>query len=447
MTATVREPPGPGLHPRLQSLALKVAPFAFMEACRRRYGDVVVLRTVFIPRFVVVFDPALAKPVLQGSPERVQVADARSPISRLLGKRSVVVLDGQEHIERRRQLLPPFHGERMRRSTAVMTDATNRAIDSWPVGEPFPLLPSLQEVTFEVISSVVLGLEHDTPHDDLLRRLRSLPDPFRPNRAALRVAKGAATDERPVEELLFEEVARRSVAPDLEEREDVLSMLLLARRNGTPKTDEELRDDLVTLLIAGHETTASALTWTFDLLLRNPAVLERLEAELAAGDETYLNAVVNESLRLRPPALFVGRMVRGDPFELGGYTIPPGTEIRASVATIQRLTDHYEDPKEFRPERFLGPDPPEGFSWLAFGGGVHRCLGASFATNEMAVVTRLVVERAHLTLADRRPERAQVTGLTQTPARGLRVRYQPKVPASRRADGRQRSPDPEPVAR
>ena len=448
MTKPTGLPPGPPLPPRLQSLALKVAPLTFLEACRRRYGDVVMIRTVFIPEFVVIFGPALARRLLQGSYEELHVADARAPISQLLGQRSVVVLDGQEHLERRRQLLPPFHGERMRASAAVIRAATDRAIDSWPEDRPFELLPAMQEVTFEVISRVVFGLEHETQHDELLRRLRTLPDPFRPNRTALRVTGGSVPEERPIDDLLFEEVARRSAEPDLEERGDVLSLLLLARRNGRDLPDQDLRDNLVTLLIAGHETTATALAWSFDLLLRNRPVLERLEAEIARGDESYLNSVVNESLRLRPPALFVGRQVRDEPYELGGYAIPPGMEIRASVGTIQRLTAHYPDARAFRPDRFLGPDPPEGSAWLAFGGGVHRCLGASFAAFEMAQVTRRVVERAHLDLADRRPERARVTGLTQSPARGLRVRYRPKATAAGEpAGGAQRSPEPEPAAR
>jgi cytochrome P450 family 135 len=309
----------------------------------------------------------------------------------------------------------------MRRYAGVIRDATDRAIDSWPTGQPFALLPSMQVLTFEVIARVLFGLEPGPRLEEFMQRLRALPDPFRRGRPALRAPVGSLAEGRPIDELLFEEIARRRAAPDLEGREDVLSMLIRARENGEGKTDQELRDDLVTLLLAGHETSAIALAWAFELLLRHPAVRERLEAELARGDEDYLNAVTKESLRLHPPASYVNRVVWGEPHELGGYLIPVGTEIRASVASIHRRTDYYPEPRAFRPERFLGPDPPDARTWLPFGGGVHRCIGASLAAFEMAAVIRRVLERTRLTPAERRPERAELSGLTQAPARGVRV--------------------------
>ena len=212
---------------------------------------------------------------------------------------------------------------------------------------------------------------------------------------------------RAVDELIYEEIARRREAPDLDEREDVFSMLLLARdEDGQAMTDQELRDELVTLLVAGHETTATGLAWAFELLLRNPRVLERLRARSRTGDDAYLDAVVKETLRLRPVIAGVGRVVRGEPFELGGYVIPPGIEINPSIAAIHRRADRYPEPREFRPERFLGDDAPDTYTWLPFGGGTRRCLGASFATFEMKVVIRRVLERAQLGPSAAGPRRA-----------------------------------------
>jgi cytochrome P450 len=212
------------------------------------------------------------------------------------------------------------------------------------------------------------------------------------------------------------------VTPDLEERNDILSMLLLARdEDGRELSDIELRDELVTLLVAGHETTATGLAWAFELLLRNKPVLNRLRGALAEGDDSYLDAVVKETLRLRPVVPGIGRVVRGEPFEVGGYVIPVGVEINPSIAAIHRRGDCYPQPTAFRPERFLGPDAPDSYTWLPFGGSTRRCLGASFATFEMRVVIRRVIERAELEPVGRRPERSVRKGVTIVPRHRVRV--------------------------
>jgi cytochrome P450 len=225
-----------------------------------------------------------------------------------------------------------------------------------------------------------------------------------------------------LDELIYEEIANRRAATDLSERKDVLSMLLLARdEDGNAMDDHELRDELVTLLVAGHETTATGLAWAFELLLRNPRVLERLRSELEGGDESYLDAVVKETLRLRPVVPGIGRVVRGEAFEVGGFMIPDGVEINPSIAAIHRRADRYPEPGAFRPERFLGEDSPDTYTWLPFGGGTRRCLGASFATFEMRAVIRRVLERASLRAVGRRPERGVRKGVTIVPRRGVRV--------------------------
>ncbi len=219
-------------------------------------------------------------------------------------------------------------------------------------------------------------------------------------------------------------------------------MLLLARdEDGNPMTDRELRDELVTLLVAGHETTSAGLAWAFELLMRNPARAREARGELAAGDRAYLDAVVKETLRIRPVISGVGRVVRGEPFQLGGYSLPPGIEINPTIGAIHRRGDRYPDPDEFRPERFLDGDAPDTYTWLPFGGGTRRCLGASFATFEMAVVIARVLERADLEAVGRRPEQGIRRGVTFSPkATGARA---PAAGAGSRLGGRLSHHQPE----
>ena len=426
-------PPGPRLPRWAQTAGFVFVPVRFIEACRRRYGDVVHFSTLFDSRFVMVFDPEIVKQVFRGPPEQLRAGEANALLGPVVGDRSVLLLDGAEHLRQRRLLLPPFHGERMRAYEAVMRQAADRAIDAWPVGETFALLPSMQALTLDVIASTVFGVEEGPRQEELKRRIRAMIDPVSNRWGVLllalsggRLGSGAGERfeerRRAVDELIYEEIGRRREVPDLEEREDVLSMLLLARDDdGEAMTDQELRDELVTLLVAGHETTATGLAWAFELLLRNPGPLERLHAELAEGEDEYLNAVIKETLRARPVIAGVGRKVRERPFELAGYVLPPGTEINPSIAGIHRRPDRYSEPRAFRPERFLGSDVPDGYTWLPFGGGTRRCLGASFATFEMAVVIRQVLARTTLAPVGPRPEKGVRRGITFVPEHGARV--------------------------
>jgi cytochrome P450 len=291
----------------------------------------------------------------------------------------------------------------------------------------------MQSLTLDVILRAVFGVEEGPRLEELKRRIRAMIEPASNRFGVVLLALsggrfGTAAGDRfeerraAVDELIYDEIDRRRDAPDLEQREDIFSMLLLARdEDGEPMTARELRDELVTLLVAGHETTATGLAWAFELLLRNPPVRERLRASLAEGDSEYLGAVVKESLRLRPVIAGVGRVVRGEPFELGGYTIPPGIEINPSIAGIHRRGDRYPEPRAFRPERFLGDDAPDTYTWLPFGGGTRRCLGASFASFEMRVVISRVLERASLAPVGRRPEKPVRRGITFGPKRGVNV--------------------------
>ena len=428
-------PPGPGLPRALQTAGFMFFPRRFFDACRRRYGDAVTFGTAFDSRFVMLFDPELVKQVFQGGNEQLRAGEANALLGPILGQRSVLLLDGAEHLRHRRLMLPPFHGRRMQAYEDTMRTAADRAIDSWPADEPFALHPSMQALTLEVIMRAVFGMRPGPLDDELRRRLRLMLEPVarplgimlmlfsgRLGRGEGSAARRFAEQRRAVDEILFAEIARRREEPDLEERDDVFSALLLARdEDGEALTDQEVRDELVTLLVAGHETTATGLAWTFDLLFHTPRVLARLRETLAEDDEEYLEAVVKEALRIRPVIPGVGRVVRGEPFRLNGYTIPPGTEINPSITTIHRRADRYPEPEAFRPERFLGPDAPDTYTWIPFGGGTRRCLGASFALMEMRVVVRRVLERTELR-PEAGAEKVQRRAITLVPKHGVRVR-------------------------
>jgi cytochrome P450 len=356
----------------------------------------------------------------------------------------VLLLDGAEHLRHRRLLLPPFHGERMRAYADVIRAATDAEIDRWPVEQEFTLLEPMQRITLNVIVRAVFGYEPGPASEELSRRLREMVAPLARPRglllmgllSRLRLTQGPAVAfaarQAAVDELLYAEIARRRADPQLERYDDVFSALLLSRDEaGVGLTDREVRDELVTLLLAGHETTATGLAWTFDLLLHAPAVLERARS----GAVEDLDAVVKEALRMRPVIPGVGRVVRGEPFRLGAYSVPVGVEINPSIRTIHRRADLYPEPEAFRPERFLGEDAPDTYTWLPFGGGTRRCLGASFALMEMRIVVARVLER----LGDRlRPataelEPVELRAITQAPKRGVRVRLDPPraTPAGR----------------
>jgi cytochrome P450 len=291
----------------------------------------------------------------------------------------------------------------------------------------------MQSLTLDVIMHAVFGVEEGPRQEELKRRVRAMLDPVG-NRAAILMmlvsggrlgvtgrVERFERQRRAVDEMIYAEIAARRAAPDLEERTDVLSMLLLARdEEGGALTDAELRDELVTLVVAGHETTATGLAWAFEMLLRNPAVLARARTAVAEDDTAYLDAVVKETLRRRTVVPGIGRVVRGEPFSVNGYTIPPGIEINPSIAGIHRRADRYPDPTGFRPERFLEDDAPDTYTWIPFGGGTRRCLGASFATFEMRVVLGRVLARADLAPLGR-PESGVRKGVTIVPRRGVRV--------------------------
>ncbi len=390
------------------------------------------MRTLFDEGFVMVFDPALVKELFHGSGDQLHAGEANALLGPIVGERSVLLLDGAEHLRHRKLMLPTFHGAQMRSWADTMRHATDLEIDSWPVGQPVSLFASMQSLTLRVIIRVVFGYAPGPEADELQRRLRAMIEPvarprglllaqllarFSPRRER-QVVTQFETRRQAVDELLYAEIARRRAQPGLAQRTNVFSALLLAEdEQGQQLSDREVRDELVTLLLAGHETTAVGLAWTFDLLLHAPTV----RARASEGDDEYLDAVVKEALRIRPVIPGVGRVVRGAPFELGGYVIPPGMEINPSIRVIHRRADLYPQPAAFRPERFLGPNAPDTYTWIPFGGGTRRCLGASFAQMEMRIVLRRVLQRVALRPASPELDKVQFRAITLAPRDGVRV--------------------------
>ena len=419
-------PAGPRAPAAVQTARLLARPVPFFEDCRRRYGGTFTARILRAGEMVFISDPPSLKRLF-GADRKNTIAPGRNVVLRpVLGSRSLLVLEGDEHLRRRKVMLPPFHGERMRAYEGVMAQATEREIASWPLGQPFPLHPSMQRITLEVIVRAVFGVEDDQRRKGLARNLVGILTTTRSPRAIgltvdrlrrlpayQRVARMLAETDS----ILAAEIEERRADPELAKREDILSLLVGARfEDGSAMGDTELRDQLMTLLMAGHETTATALAWAFDLLFRAPDKLRRLRGELLEGGHAYVDAVVKETLRVRPVVPFVGRELRA-PAELGGYGLPAGTVVMPAIYLTHTREDVYPSPYSFLPERFLDDDP-ETYGWIPFGGGTRRCIGAAFAEFEMRVVLGTVLRQVELRPATDRSEPIVRRNVTLTPKNG-----------------------------
>jgi cytochrome P450 len=425
-------PPGPNAPRALQTVRWIYRPGPMLEHCRRRYGDMFTLRIAHEGTWVFLAHPDAVKQVFTGDPRVLHAGEANVVLLPMLGHHSVLLLDEAAHMSQRKLMLPSFHGERMRRYEQVMAEVAGAEIDSWPSGQPYAVRPAMQRITLEVIMRTVFGVQDDGRRERLRGLLAAaLEWGGDPRRMAMLAMLGPRRIERmrlfqrvrqPADELIYEEIRERRGAPDLEARDDVLSLLLQARHeDGSAMTDEELRDELMTLLVAGHETTASSLAWAVERSVRNPHVLARLRE----GEEDYIDAVCKETLRLRPILALVLRRLT-EPMEIGGRLLPAGVNLAPCIYLMHRRPDVYPDPYAFRPERFL-EQPAEGaqrsssYTWIPFGGGVRRCLGATFALFEMRVVLRELVGRLDLHAADARPERIARRAITLVPERGGEV--------------------------
>ena len=431
-------PPGPRYPRALQTLGWGVRPMPFMERCQERYGDIFTMKVAQEGTWIFLAHPDLVRQVFTGDPRVLHAGEGNVILLPVLGHHSVLLLDEQPHMAQRKLLLPAFHGERMQGYGDLMREIARREIATWPAGEPVALLPRMQALTLEVIMRTVFGVEEGRRLDELRSALERLTKvTTRPTTMAIAALLGPRRISRfnllrhelaPVDRPLLEHIRARRQARDLESSDDILSMLLLARHeDGEPMSDRELRDELMTLLLAGHETTATSLAWAFERLVRHPEKLERLRAEALEGGDEYADAVAKETLRLRPVLPLVARTLQ-EPMEIGGYEIPAGVTLAPCIHLIHRRPDVYPEPRAFRPERFL-EQPAGTYTWIPFGGGVRRCIGASFALFEMRQILQTIATGTELAPAVPEDERVTRRAITLVPARGATV--VPRPPTSR----------------
>lgn len=442
MSATTKLPPGPRMPAAVQSLGWWARPIPFLERSRARFGKTFTVRLVAQEPFVMVSDPADIKALFTASPDVLHPGEGARILEPIVGPTSILLLDGDHHMAQRKLVLPAFHGNRMEALRGVIAEVADREIAGWPLDVAQPLHPHLQELTLAVIMRAVFGLERGEQLDSLSASLTEmmsfgtsplslLPPLQREGIPFGTWAQFVAVRERADREI-HELIAGRRAAGDAESGDDVLSTLLLAaHEDGSPMSDGEIRDELLTLLVAGHETTATELAWAFERLVREPDVLARLVAEIDAGNDEYVTATIRETLRRRPVLLIAQPRKVVEPFDLGGYSYEPGVHLAPCAYLVQHDPEIYPDPYAFRPERFLDTDPGT-YSWIPFGGGRRRCVGASFAMLEMAIVLRALLTRTELRAAGGGVEVASRRMITVAPAAGAEAVLKPRtdVPAA-----------------
>jgi len=431
-------PPGPRAPSAAQALGWALRPLGMMDRCHERYGDLFTLRVRRGRPWVFLTDPEHVKQVFTTDSEllRSGASEANPLLEPLLGSRSVMLLDEPQHMSDRKRLLPSFHGQRMKDYGEMMSGVAEEQISRWPLGEPFALWPRMQAISLEVVMRAVFEDLDSDRHECLRARVVELTDWINtPRRLALLAALGSRTltgnagfrrAMSRLESVVLEEVHERR-ASGLGEREDIHSMLERAyAEGGSPVDDKKMRDELVTMLSDGP--TATSLSWVFERLLRHPEKLARLREEVLTGEEEYLDAVVKETLRLCPAVPVVMRRLV-EPMRVGGYELPPETIVAPCVYLMHRRGDVYPDPLSFRPERFL-TDSAGTYTWIPFGGGVRRCVAASFAQLEIKRVIQVVLSRLDLRAADSRSEGAARSSVSFTPAGGARVIAAHRVPVA-----------------
>ena len=404
-------------------------PDRVLDQAYARHGDFFRWETPLERTMCVTANPQTIKEVFRGDPKVFHAGEGNSVLGPLVGSYSTLLLDEAEHLRHRKMLLPPFHGERMRTYADVMREVAERHVAAWPKDRPFSTIDSMQGITLEVIQRTVFGIDQGERLAHVGHLLRRVLDPaanrwwmlvlmLTPSEWGPRSPWGQFRQRvREADVAIYEEIRARRADPAAAERDDVMSLLLQARdENGEPLSDREMRDELVTLLVAGHETTATSLAWTLERIVQHPEVRDRLQEE---DGSDYLDAVLKESLRLRPVIPAVARKVM-QPVELGGHNLPAGVFVVPSIYLTHRRPDVYPDPLAFKPERFL-ENPPSNFEYLPFGGGVRRCLGASFAQFEMRIVLQTVLESARLRAPDGEPERITRRSITFAPSSGGRI--------------------------
>lgn len=400
----------------------------------RRYGPIMTMPILSLGNVAIVSDPELVKQVFTAAPDVLLGGEGVGPAAAIYGSGSMFVQEEPEHLRRRRLLTPALHGAALSSYVPIMESSARTAMLSWPVDRPFEMLTAARSLTLDIIVKVIFGV--DDP--DEVRRLgrpferllnlgvsEQLTVRYALRRAgALRVWPQRARANRAIDDVVMPLIAQRRDDPELSEQLDVLALLMCARGDGgEPLSDNEIRDDLITLMLAGHETTATTLAWAFDLLLHDPDALRRVQAEAVSGGEDFTTAVINETLRIRPPAPFTAR-VAAQPFPIGGYLVEAGTRIVVHIIAINRNAGIYEHPNEFRPERFLDARP-QTYAWVPFGGGIKRCLGASFSMRELITVMHVLLREGEFSAVDDKPEKIVRRSIMLAPQHGARVRFRP----------------------
>jgi cytochrome P450 family 135 len=421
-------PPGPRLPAVVQAVLVATSP-RYLRFVHRRYGDRFAVRMGRFGTLVYLADPEDIRMVFRGDPETYHAGEANgSVLAPVLGPSSVLVTDEEVHQRQRRLMMPPFHGTSVAKLTGTMADIAAADIDSWPTGRAFPVVERMRAITFEIILQTVVGVSDPARLPALRSALPAVAS--LDSLTMLQFVLPGLQQRWPwrrfwplvrrVDALLEAEIERCRTDPALDERPDVLAMLVRSRYpDGSVMTTSELRDQIVTLLLAGHETTATGLAWALERLVRHPAVLRRARRAAEEGDDAYLDAVVIETLRARPVVPDVSRrLTRAVP--LGPYVLPEGTFVDPAIALVQRDPARYPEPEAFRPERFLDQHPDPGV-WLPFGGGNRRCLGAAFASAELRVVLAEVLRRVDLETTTARAERPRLRHVTLVPHRGGRI--------------------------
>jgi cytochrome P450 len=424
-------PDGPRVPSAIQMLGTWTRPTSTLLRLRQRYGKRISVQLPLQPPFVILSDPDEIKELFTASPEAIHPGEGARILKPIVGASSLILLDEQPHLEHRRLLLPAFHGERMQGLTGLMAELTERELDAWPVEVPLALHPRLQRLTLEIILRAVFGLQQGQRLDELRSALTDVLAfsesplsvmpwvhtrmPWLPKLRRFRALMARA------DELIFAQVADRVGSPGggLAAGDDVLGMMLAARHeDGSPMSEQEIRDELMTALVAGHETTASQLSWAFAQLARDQRVTSRLRDELeAAQSEAYLTATMQEILRLRPVLPNAEPRLTKQTVRIGGVAYPPGVSLLASALLVHTDPEIYPEPFAFRPERFL-EKPPGTYTWIPFGGGRRRCLGAAFAQQEMKIVLAAVLRRFELAPGVAAPERAARRSITFSPSAG-----------------------------
>lgn len=444
-------PQGLPWHPLRQTVAWIRRPQAVVDRCLRDYGDVFTLR-VFGGAIVMHTSPELIRELLSKPPEVLAAGKANRMLAPIVGSASLLLLDGDEHLRMRRLLLPPLHGDRMRSYEHTMREVAEQSIARWPLEEPFQSWPRMQAITLDIIVRVVFGIQDAQRAAPVRTAVTELLRVGTSRRLLLKVGlRAALTGTRPGEgDAQLTQVTRardhlgRLLDREIEDRRregaddqaDVLSLLLVARdEQGEPLATSLIRDQLITLLVAGHETTATSLAWAVERVAREPALQEQLAADALDGRVALIDATVKETLRARPALPIFVREVQ-QTVELGGRTYAPGTLLAGGTLALHRRPDLYPDPDQFRPERFLGEDAPGTYEWTPFGGGVRRCIGASFALLEMRVVLAALLAERRLEPVEPEPEQIRRRAIVLAPSRGGLVR------APRRRAARNPAADP-----